>query len=57
MISHNHIQIMPYESTNMYSMEELNARAAVSEAQVRSGHVYSHAGVMETLRARATKVA
>lgn len=48
---------MPYEVNNKYSVEELNARASVSEAQIRSGQVYSHAGVMETLRARVAQVA
>ena len=44
-------------SAQNYSMEELNARAALSEVQIQEGKTYAHADVMDALRNRARQVA
>lgn len=44
-------------STHSYSVEELNARAELSEIQIAQGKTYSHAEVMNTLRERARQIA
>lgn len=44
-------------STHSYSVEELNARAALSEIQMAQGKTYTHAEVMTGLRERARKIA
>lgn len=44
-------------TTHTYSVEEINARAALSEVQIAQGKTYSHADVMESMRNRAKKTA
>lgn len=38
--------------TNTLSIEEINARAALSEIQIAEGNVHSHYDVMSALRGR-----
>ena len=49
--------IMPNENLNLYSIEELNARVAISEIQIANGNVYSHGAVMQALKQKAVQTA
>lgn len=40
-----------------YTLEELNARVMVSEAQIKTGNTYSHEAVMNAIRKRAAHIA
>ena len=40
-----------------YTLEELDARAMVSEAQIKTGNTYSHEAVMNSIRKRAAHIA
>lgn len=40
-----------------YTIEELNARAMVSEAQIMTGNTYPHEMVMKSLRKRTAHTA
>ena len=51
------IKIMPNENLNPYSIDELNARVAVSEIQIANGNVYSHEAVMQALKHKAVQTA
>jgi len=48
---------MPNENLNPYSVEELNARVAISEIQIANGNVYSHEAVMQALKQKSIKTA
>ena len=49
--------IMPNETLNPYSIEELNARVAISEIQIANGNVYSHEAVMQALQQKKIQTA
>lgn len=40
-----------------YTLEELSARAMVSEAQIKTGNTYSHEAVMNAIRKHAAHIA
>ena len=48
---------MPSENLNLYSIDELNARVAISEIQIADGNVYSHGAVMQALKQKAVQIA
>ncbi len=50
-------KIMPNETLNPYSIEELNARVAISEIQIANGNVYSHEAVMQALQQKKIQTA
>ena len=51
------IKTMPTEKINPYSLDELNARVAISEIQIANGNVYSHGAVMQALKQKAVQTA
>ena len=48
---------MPNETLNPYSIEELNARVAISEIQIANGNVYSHEAAMQALQQKKIQTA